>query len=141
MTTSIPEAAVDSVVRSAPAPSEVATTGWNPYDVWRTRVLLPRLVEKAASTTTPRSTAQSPALEVSAPNEGRRVVARATQPPALADEPRDLSSQKRSELIPGQAGSHAAVDAVLFDLLDALRVYAARKTVALLIERGDEHRR
>ncbi len=30
------------------AKAEVVATGWDPYEVWRTRVLLPRLAEEAA---------------------------------------------------------------------------------------------
>ena len=48
MTTSSPEAAVASIAFGAAKPSEVAIAGWDPYEVWRTRVLLPLLAKEAA---------------------------------------------------------------------------------------------
>jgi len=36
--------------------SDIATAGWDPYEVWRTRVLLPRLTEHATRID-PRATA------------------------------------------------------------------------------------
>jgi len=47
MTTSKPQAAVDSKAPGATKPSEIVPVSWDPYEVWRTRVRLPQLVEKA----------------------------------------------------------------------------------------------
>jgi len=47
MTTSKPQAAVDSKALGATKPSEIVPVSWDPYEVWRTRVWLPQLVEKA----------------------------------------------------------------------------------------------
>jgi hypothetical protein len=44
MATSTPKTAVVSIALRAAAPSEVAKA-WDPYEVWRTRVLLPRRAE------------------------------------------------------------------------------------------------
>ena len=35
---------------STPAEKPAVVTGWDPYEVWRTRILLPRLAEAARST-------------------------------------------------------------------------------------------
>jgi len=36
---------INSVARSATSRPDVAASGWDPYEVWRTRVLLPRLAQ------------------------------------------------------------------------------------------------
>jgi hypothetical protein len=51
MTTSKPQASFDSKALGATKPSEIAPVAWDPYEVWRTRVLLPRLVERARLST------------------------------------------------------------------------------------------
>ena len=48
MTTSTPEAAVVSIAFGAAKPPEAAIAGWDPYEVWRTRVLVPLLANEAA---------------------------------------------------------------------------------------------
>ena len=47
MSTSKPEAAVDSMALGTTKPSEITSVAWDPYEVWRTRVLRPRLAEEA----------------------------------------------------------------------------------------------
>ena len=39
--------AVDMMAHGAAEPPKVAASGWDPYEVWRTRVLRPRLLERA----------------------------------------------------------------------------------------------
>jgi len=47
MTPPKPVAALDSNAPGATKPSEIVPVAWDPYEVWRSRVLLPRLLEKA----------------------------------------------------------------------------------------------
>ena len=52
---------VDFVTLSAADRPGVAATGWDPYEVWRTRVLLPRLAGKRRATISRRVTVSGPA--------------------------------------------------------------------------------
>lgn len=47
MTTAKSGAAIDPIPLTAAKPSELGPVGWDPYEVWRSRILLPRLVEEA----------------------------------------------------------------------------------------------
>jgi hypothetical protein len=47
MTTSKPQAAVDSKALGATKPAVIASVAWDPYEVWRTRVLVPARQEAA----------------------------------------------------------------------------------------------
>lgn len=64
MTTSKAGAAepTNSVALSGADRSRVAYVGWDPYEVWRTRVLLPRLAAQAAGNDAPVKTAASAAF-------------------------------------------------------------------------------
>jgi hypothetical protein len=51
---------VDFVTLSAADRPGVAAKGWDPYEVWRTRVLLPRLAGKTASNNIASRNSESP---------------------------------------------------------------------------------
>jgi hypothetical protein len=50
-------ARVNDTSRSAPEAKATQQTGWDPFEVWRTRVLLPRIAEAAEPTPAAKSAA------------------------------------------------------------------------------------